>query len=280
MEAKKKKGKRRPLRRAENWTREAPRMARRMLLTLAAVIILGMMFSALQGVKTAAIRYGVSALIAVGFACMIFSEGLNKGVDDAASSRFYAQQLEKGHKLEDKDDAACYHPLKPVLACAILFAVPMLAAIFLAVTAQPYTYALQDLPTWLTGSYGARADIMGPLGAYGQKAVLGPVTWVRAAVRVLIMIFINLFSDPLRMTATIDRVAPLCLAVYPLAYIAGYLVAPKAQRKREKQNRRAKKVAVHKAQKSSLASELTGEQNAVHYGQRADSAKHKRKELI
>ena len=280
METKKKKGKRKPLRRAQNWRREAPRMARRMALSLVAVIMLGMMFSALQGIKTPWLRCGLSLLIAAGFALLFFSDGVNKGVEDAFSSRFYVQQQEKGHKLEDKDDASCYHPLKAVLACVILFGLPIALAIFLAVVAQPYTYSLQDLPSWLTGSFGSRADVMGPLGAYGQATPVGPVSWLRAVVRVTVMIYINLFSDPLRMTATIDHLAPAFLALYPLAYIAGYLVAPSQQRKREKHNRRAKKVAVRKAQKSNLAQELVGEQNAVHYGQRADSSKHKRKELV
>lgn len=280
MEAKKKKGKRKPLRLATNWRREAPRMAGRMILTLAAVIVLGMMFSALQGIKTLAIRYSLSALIAAGFACLFFSEGMSKGVEDAFASRFYAQQKEKGNKLEDKDDAACYHPLKALLACVILFALPMAAAIFLSLVAKPYTYSLQDLPTWLTTSYGSRADVMGPLGAYGQTVSVGFVGWVRALVRITIMIFINLFSDPLRMTGTIDRLAPLFLALYPAAYMVGYLIAPNVQRKREKHNRRAKKVAVRKAQKSTLAQELVGQQNAVHYGQRTADTKHKRKELV
>ena len=280
MEAKKKKGKRKPLRLAKNWAKEAPRAAGRMVLTLAAVIVLGMMFSALQGIKTPAIRYTLSGLIALGFACLFFSDGMNKGVEDAFASRFYVQQQEKNRKLEDKDDAACYHPLKAALACVILFCVPMIAAIVLSVIAQPYTYAMQDLPTWLTASYGSRSDVMGPLGAYGQTASIGALGWLRAAVRITIMIFVNLFSDPLRMTGTIDRLAPLFLALYPAAYMLGYLVAPNAQRKREKENRRAKKVAVRKAQKSSLAKELIGEQNAVHYGQRAESSKHKRKELV
>ena len=88
METKKKKGKRKPLRLAKNWRAEAPRAARRMVLTLAAVIVLGMLFSTLQGIKTLALRYGLSGLIAAGFALLFFSDGINKGVEDASFSRF------------------------------------------------------------------------------------------------------------------------------------------------------------------------------------------------
>lgn len=277
---KKKKGKRKPLRLAQHWFAESPRLARHMALTLAGVVVLGMLFSSLQGIKTLPLRYGLSALIAAALLALFFSEGLNKGVSDAADSRFYVQQKEKGRALEAHDDAACYHPLKALCACLILFALPLALSLFIAAIATPYTYALQDLPAWLTNSYGARADVMGPLGAYGQAVPVGASSWLRALSRLFVMIFINFFDDPLRMTATIDRLAPLFILLYPLAFMAGYLYAPRAERERERQRRRAKKVAVRKAQKSNLTAELTGEQNAVHYGQRAEGSKHKRKELI
>ena len=82
------------------------------------------------------------------------------------------------------------------------------------------------------------------------------------------------------MSAVIDRLSPLMMMVYPVMYVIGYLLGPKINRKVEKQNRRAKKVAVRKTQKSSLVEELTGARPQVHYGQRREEDKHKRKELI
>ena len=278
--SKEKKGARKPLRRAERWTAQVPSVVGRLVMVMVVVAVLGMMFSALQGIETLWLRALLAGATVVAMLAFFFSDGLSRGASDAASSRFCAQLQKSGKTIEPGDDAACYHPLKVAVACALVFALPLALAIYLCAVAKPYTYALQDLPTWLTGSYGARGDVMGPLGAYGQTASVGALGWLRAAVRITIMIFVNLFSDPLRMTGTIDRLAPLFLALYPAAYMLGYLVAPNAQRKREKENRRAKKVAVRKAQKSSLAKELIGEQNAVHYGQRAESSKHKRKELV
>ena len=43
-------------------------------------------------------------------------------------------------------------------------------------------------------------------------------------------------------------------------------------------NRRAKKVAVRRAEKKSLVEELTGAQGQVHYGQKKQE--HKKKELV
>ena len=279
--SKEKKGARKPLRRAERWTAQVPSVAGRLVMVMVVVAVLGMMFSALQGIETLWLRALLAGATVVAMLAFFFSDGLSRGASDAASSRFCAQLQKSGKTIEPGDDAACYHPLKVAAACALVFALPLALAIYLCAVAKPYTYALQDLPTWLTGSYGARGDVMGPLGAYGQRAAaLGVTDWIRVFVRLLEMMYINLVPDPMTMTGLIDRLSPLMIALYPLCYFAGYLCGPRLQRKREKENRRAKKVAVRRAQRSSLASELVGEQNAVHYGQRRDSEKPKKKELV
>ena len=151
-------------------------------------------------------------------------------------------------------------------------------SVIVALSAQDYTYALQDLPAWLTDSYGSRGDVLAPLGAYTAGQGLTALDWMRLLVRLPEMICINFFGDPQRMSAMIDRLSPLFIASYPLAYAAGYLLGPKVNRKQEKQNRRAKKAAVRKAQKSNLVEELTGAQGQVHYGHQKEE--HKKKELV
>ena len=53
------KKKRAPLRRANNWKSEIPGIAGKLLLITVAVIVLGLMFSALQMVKNALLRDGL-----------------------------------------------------------------------------------------------------------------------------------------------------------------------------------------------------------------------------
>ena len=125
---------------------------------------------------------------------------------------------------------------------------------------------------------GSRGDVLAPLGAYTAGQGLTALDWMRLLVRLPEMIYINFFGDPQRMSAMIDRLSPLFIASYPLAYAAGYLLGPKVNRKQEKQNRRAKKAAVRKAQKSNLVEELTGAQGQVHYGHQKEE--HKKKELV
>ena len=143
-----------------------------------------------------------------------------------------------------------------------------------------YTYALQDLPSWLTGTYGAREDVMAPLAAYAQTASVSARDVIRLIVRLTVLIYINLFPDPQTMAQLVDQLTPLMVLSYPVACMIGYLRAPAVYAKRQSMQRRAKKAAVRKAQKKSMVSELLGSGGDVHYGQRPQQEEHKKKELI
>lgn len=275
---KKKTKKKKPLRRAQHWGSQVLPMAGRLAVLLIAVVVLGLMFSALQGIGSLWLRAALSALIVSGLLLLCMNEGLSKGATDAAASRNYVSLKAKGIPLEEKEDAACYHPLKAVCAALVVFGVPFALAVIVALSAKEYTYVLQDLPAWLTDSFGSRGDVLAPLGAYTAEQGLTAIDWMRLLVRLPEMIYINFFSDPQMMNATIDRLSPLFIASYPLAYAIGYLIGPRVNRKQEKENRRAKKIAVRKAQKSSLVEELTGAQGQVHYGHQKEE--HKKKELV
>ena len=275
--AKKKSKKKKPLRRAQRWQSRVLPMAGKLLVPLIAIIVMGLMFSALQAVGNV-LRLALALLIIAGMLFFLLSEGLSRGAEDAAASRSYVSLSAKGLKMSEKDDAMCYHPLKALCAVMLVFIVPLLLSVYIALTAKGYTYTLQDLPTWLTESYGSRADVMGPLGAYSVQTGMAAYDWIRLIVRMFVMNYINLFSDPLTMGFIIDRLSPLFILSYPLVYMIGYLRGPASNRRLEKMNRRAKKVAVRRAEKKSLVEELTGAQGQVHYGHQKET--HKKKELI
>jgi len=272
------KKKSRPLRRAQRWGRQTPGMALRLAGFMVAVIVMGLVFSALQAIENEWLRIGLSAMLTAGVLFLCLNEGMNKGAIDAAASRSYESMTAREMPVSDKEDAACFHPLKPLAAALIVFALPLALSVYIALTTKGYTYTLQDLPTWVTSGYGMRQDVMGPLSAYAAQAELQAADWVRMVVRLPMMMMINLFPDPLTMSGLIDRLSPLCVGAFPILYVTGYFFGPAVNRKQEKQNRRAKKIAARKAQKKGLAAELTGSQMQVHYGQKAE--KHKKKELV
>ena len=269
-----------PLRRAQRWGGQVLPMAVRLLPITIASVVIGLMFSALQMIESLWLRALISLAILSGVLLMHFSEGLKKGLSDAGASRAYDKAISAGHELTAADDTACYQPLKAVCAGFAVYGVPLLLSLLIAATAKEYTYTLQDLPAWLTSSYGTRGDVMAPLAAYAGTSALGALDIVRMIVRMLELLFVNLFADPLTMGAMIDRLSPLMLLTYPAAYILGYLSAPAQSAKESSMNRKAKKAAVRKASRSHLAEELVGKGGEVHYGQKADEEKKKRKELI
>lgn len=278
--AQKGKKKLKPVRRAKKWGAQAPSMALKLLTVAFVAVMLGLLFSALQAVEWTMVRIILTAVVIAAMLAMHYADGLNKGVEDAGASRSFDKAIASGRTLTDREDGMCYHPLKALCAALMVYGIPFLLALYLSATAKPYTYALQDLPLWMTNTYGARSDVMAPLAAYTQPLQSTAADWIRMFVRLISLNFVSFFEDPVTMSGLIDRLSPLFVAAMPLAYVAGYLRGPAHDAKMVKQNKRAKKVAARKAQRKSMVSELLGESKDVHYGQRKGTDKHKKKELI
>lgn len=269
-----------PIRRAKNWGSRVLPMARRIIPQLILIAVMGLMFTAVQAIGAYWLRAAISLAVTAAMLALLYSEGLNSGVLDVNASHAFLQAKADGRELGAKEDAACYHPLKALCAALVVFAVPLVISVYLALNAREYTYTLQSLPTWLMQTYGLREDVMAPLGAYGQTAGMGVVDWLRMFVRLFILLMINFFEYPQKMTAMIDRLSPLMLCVLPAAYMIGYLCSPRKAEKIRKDNRRAKKIAVRRAERKKIASELIGAQNQVHYGHKKEEKARKKKELI
>ncbi|MBQ9008079.1 MAG: hypothetical protein IJ088_01940, partial [Clostridia bacterium] len=259
-----------PPRQAVHWQPLLGGRIGKLLILLFAATLIGLMFSGLQAIEMPALVVVLSVLIISGLTLFFVNEGMSSGVKDTEMSRRVEKTEKDGGHVMGAEDAACYSPVRAVVAAAVAFAVPILLSLFVAVNAKPYTYVLQDLPSWLSSTYASRSDVMLPLGAYAQSIPMTAVDWVRLVARVFGMIFVKIFPDPLHQGLLIDRVLPCFFLVYPIGYIVGYLFGPRRQAILARKQKRAKKVAVKKAQKRSLAEELTKTGAEVHYGQRND----------
>ena len=78
------KKKKKPLRRAKRWGRQALAMAMRLAGFMVAVIVMGLIFSALQAIDNVGLRIGLSAVLTGGVLLLCMNEGMNKGAMDAA----------------------------------------------------------------------------------------------------------------------------------------------------------------------------------------------------
>lgn len=269
-----------PIRFARNWGSAVVPSAGRIMPMLILMIVMGFMFTGIQAIEAYWIRLLLAGITGVVILILMFLEGMNCGVADIAVSRTCAQAIKDGRKLDEKEEAGGYHPLKALATAALVFIVPLVLAVIVALNAKEYTYVLQSLPTWLTGSYGSRSDVMAPLAAYNNPQGMAVLDWIRMFVRLFELPLINLFEDPQKMTAMIDRFSPLMIATMPIAYLIGYLASPRRAEKIAKLNRRAKKVAVRRAERKKVGPELIGTQNQVHYGHVKEEKARKKKELI
>lgn len=279
--AKKAAGKKKaPMRRANNWKNAVPGAAAKLLALSVAVIVLGLVLSGLQSLTAGWLRFAIALAVGGALVLLYYSEGVGRGAMEAVHGRHMARLESEGKTITAEEDAKCYHPLKALAAGALAFAVPFALAVIVALTAKEYTYVLQDLPTWLTGNYAVREDVLSPLSAYMQATGATALDWMRVIARLFTLVFINFFEDPLTMSLTIDRCVPAFILLYPIAYVIGYLRGPAANEKLEKQNKKAKKAAVRKHKRAKVAAELLGQTSVPHYGHKRESEKPKKKELI
>ena len=79
-----KKKKKKPLRRAQHWGSRVMPMAMKLVVPMIAIIVMGLMFSALQAVGQG-LRIMLALVIIAGMLLFLFSEGLNRGAEDAAA---------------------------------------------------------------------------------------------------------------------------------------------------------------------------------------------------
>lgn len=279
--AKKTKAKqKKPIRLARNWGSAVVPSAGRIMPMLILMIVMGFIFTGIQAIEAYMIRLVLAGVIGAVILLLMYSEGLNCGVADIAVSRTCAQAIKDGRKLDEKEEAGGYHPLKALATAALVFIVPLVLSVIVALNAKEYTYMLQSLPAWLTGSYGSRADVMAPLAAYHDPQGMAALDWMRMIVRLFELPLVNLFEDPQKMTAMVDRLSPLMIVIMPIAYMIGYLASPSRAEKIARLNRRAKKVAVRRAERRKVGPELIGAQNQVHYGHKKEEKARKKKELI
>jgi len=169
----------------------------------------------------------ISLLIGVA-GVLVFMDGAGRGQHDCQ----VGDRLEKlGRKGEyapsEEESAKRYNRLKGILGPCIS-AIPMLLiAAYVAFTARPFAYTLQDLPPWLT-SYTVRPEIGAPLQyLLNTQTVAALSDYLRIAVRFVLFLYVGLFgvlSDA--GSLFFDRISPLLVLIMPAVAAIGYQFGP------------------------------------------------------
>ncbi len=181
---------------------------------------------------------GIAMFLAI--AVLVYVGGRAQGQRDQAHGELMACRVAEGAEPSRQELATCYHPLKGLTAAAIGALPWFVAAVMLAVLAKPYTYQLQDLPTWLD-YYRTRADIGDALAYYLVKPGWGVLDTVRVITRTALMPLANIATSLGNQAVYwLEKLSPLLVLTLPAAYAAGYLRGPALQRRIQAYHQQAK----------------------------------------
>jgi len=198
------------------------------------------------------LRIPLVSLLIISAGILMVMDGSYRGESDCAVGTTLDRLQRKGtYRASDTENARRYSPLKGVLSAVLGVLLVLLPAIYVAVTAQPFEYTLQDLPSWLE-SYTGRPEIGAPL-AYlqGVRASAGLTEYLRVAVRFVLFLYVGLFgtmSDA--QSLLFDRISPLLALVMPMLAAIGYLLGPLRHKRTVKAIEEAKRKPRKRLKKS------------------------------
>ncbi len=195
------------------------------------------------------VRVGTGVALFVMIAVLVFMSGRAQGRRDEAHGQLLAQRMAEGYAPPPQELATCFHPLKGILAAAIGALPWFIAAVMLAIWVKPYTYQLQDLPSWLD-YYRTRADIGDALAYYQATPGWGLTDTVRVITRVALMPLANVaVSFGHQAVYWLEKMSPLLVLALPAAYAVGYQCGPAQQRRIKAYQQQAKEKQVKRVAK-------------------------------
>lgn len=175
-----------------------------------------------------AIRILLAGVIVAAACLFTFLDGTYQGERDVAMSRRLSKLEAKGVYTPDKEEnARRYRPMNGVYAM-LLGALPLFSiSLYVALTAQPYAYTPQDLPSWL-GTYMQRAEVGDALAYAGNLSITTtPTDYLRVAVRFMLFGYLGLVGSLSDAGSLLfDRLSPVLALIVPAMFAIGYLFGP------------------------------------------------------
>ena len=223
------------------------RMALGVLGYEAAFGVFGFLMMPLATDAAAGVRIGVSALVIAGAWALVFFGAAVRGERDCAVSQMLDKLRAQGMQEKARsEENKRFWRMKAVWAALLGGAPLLLAAVFVAVTAQPYVYALQGDPhvdelVFSPAGNRRRACLSGRYERVGGRAGL------RHRRRAFFLFaYVSLFGTMSDAASLLfDRLCPILTLLLPAVYAIGYQFGPvrraKAVRMIEEAKRRPRK---------------------------------------
>ena len=230
----------------------AARKGLKMIFSILFISFIYLLLGVLLSFNLLMLRVLTSAIIVAVAAMYMYFQGANSGETDTAFGEIMYQHEQDGRTVVQTDLERCYHPAKGFYIVLIALVPYLLLTLVFAVLAQPITYSLGVLPSWVEGP-ALQTHVGEALAYYNiqNSSMFMPI--LRIIARAITMPFINaalLFGTNATLWA--ERLTPLWVMIAPLAYGLGYLQGPKLRvkintgiaiglRKKKRKDRKARK---------------------------------------
>lgn len=218
----------------------------------AAFAVIGLLITPMFISASAAIRIPLVGFVIVAAVALMFMEASYRGESDCAKAETLNRLMQKGdYNASGRELAARFHWTNGVFSAALAALPFVLIAGYVAITATPYVYILQDLPSWLS-NYTHRAEIGAPL-LYAQNlpAVSTLTDYLRVAVRFLLFPYVCMLGEMSDEASLLfDRISPLLMLILPTAAMIGYQFGPARRRKTVQMIEKAKSTPRKRLKKS------------------------------
>ncbi|MDR0928254.1 MAG: hypothetical protein LBM74_00885 [Oscillospiraceae bacterium] len=221
---------------------------------------LGFMFAPTLITAAPVLRIGLIGLVVLGVCYMLFMDGVSRGEQDCALGETLDKLTQKGsYTPTDAENARRFDRLRGALQPLVGILPLLLAALFVALTATPYSYALQDAPAWLS-PYANRPEVAGALAYLADAGIEPTLTdYVRIVVRFALFPYVGLMGEMSDAASLwFDRLSPLIMLLLPLLVSLGYQFGPQQRAKTVKKLAQAK-FAPRKRLKQAAKKRLSGE---------------------
>lgn len=238
-----------PFLRGKPWDSLCMRAVLAMMGSYVLLMIAFLLMGVMMIIGNAIIRIALNAALLLGSYLVFYSFGMGSGTQAVGQGEILHNRLERGESLHKGEQDCCYHPLKGFLVGLIGTLPVLICGMILAFVAHRQMTGFGALPAWVDALSG-HEEVNGPLAYYAISTGLGLEDMMRIVVRISIMPWVNIF-DSTNMDAmlTLERVAPIIIALPALFYGVGYTRGPRNRARVHGDIAMGKKKAAKKARR-------------------------------
>ena len=177
----------------------------------------------LTGISSTVFRIVLNAAVIAAILVLFFNAGTHQGSDAVARGEILYQKEQRGTSFSKTEKDLCFHPLKGFLIGLIGTLPLLILTVIFSLNARAAVTGAGALPSWMQ-AYTRRNDIAQALVSYLKPEAMSPVDYMRIAVRICIMPYVNLVGYTNKAALLVlEKLSPLIILLPAASFGTGYL---------------------------------------------------------